>query len=210
MNILLDPNVAYLLLVTGLTLAILALFAPGTIVLEVGAFIMLLLAGYTMIVLPINTWALVILVLGVFPFLLALRRYHKYQWLLLGLSMACLIIGTAFLFYSPEGLAIDLWLVIIVSVVSVGLAWFTIRKALEAMAREPAHADNLEGRYGVARSPVHSEGTIYIGSESWSARSDEPIPSGSRVRVLRKEGLILQVEQAPEEPEVDAQAKSSE
>ena len=37
MEFLLDPNVAYLLLVVGTVLAIMALFAPGTGVLEVGA-----------------------------------------------------------------------------------------------------------------------------------------------------------------------------
>ena len=46
MNLLFDPNVAYLLLVIGLIVAILALFAPGTGVLEVGAIFMLFLAGY--------------------------------------------------------------------------------------------------------------------------------------------------------------------
>ncbi len=45
MEILIDPNVAYLLLVVGIVLVIMALFAPGTGVLEIGALFVLFLAG---------------------------------------------------------------------------------------------------------------------------------------------------------------------
>ena len=47
MSFLFDPNVAYLLLVGGFLLAILALFAPGTGLLELGAMAMLVLAGFS-------------------------------------------------------------------------------------------------------------------------------------------------------------------
>ena len=51
---LLDPNVAYVALVVGFVLAILAMVSPGTGVIEVGALFMLFLAGYAMFRLPIN------------------------------------------------------------------------------------------------------------------------------------------------------------
>ena len=46
MDILLDPNVAYVLLVFGLMLAIMAVFTPGTGVIEITALFALALAGY--------------------------------------------------------------------------------------------------------------------------------------------------------------------
>ena len=58
MDILLNPNVFYLLLVAGVLLAIMALFSPGTGVLELGAFFVLLLAGWGVYKLPIHLWAL--------------------------------------------------------------------------------------------------------------------------------------------------------
>ena len=46
MDFLLDPNVAYLILLGGVLLAMLALAAPGTGLFEVGAFFCIALAGY--------------------------------------------------------------------------------------------------------------------------------------------------------------------
>src|SRR5512138_1228702 len=96
MEILLEPNVAYLILVGGFLLAILALFAPGSGVLEVAAFFALFIAGYEVYNLPINWWALLILLLGVFPFLIAVRRSGRLVYL--AVSLAALALGSVFLF----------------------------------------------------------------------------------------------------------------
>ena len=69
MDFLLDPNVAYLILLGGILLGLMAIIAPGTGILEVGAFFCLALAGYAVYNLSFNWWALVILVLSIFPFL---------------------------------------------------------------------------------------------------------------------------------------------
>jgi len=72
-----NPNIAYLLLVGGVMLGIMATLAPGTGVLEAGALVVLVLAGWQMYQLPVNWWALAMLVLGVFPFILAVRHSGK-------------------------------------------------------------------------------------------------------------------------------------
>ena len=64
MSIFLDPNVAYLVLVVGFVLGVLALFTPGTGILEIGVLLALFLAGYSIYNLPINVWALVLLLVG--------------------------------------------------------------------------------------------------------------------------------------------------
>jgi len=61
MDVLLDPNFAYLVLVIATILAILALLSPGSGVIEVGAVIAALLAAYSIYRLPLNGWALAIL-----------------------------------------------------------------------------------------------------------------------------------------------------
>ncbi|HEX7555505.1 MAG TPA: hypothetical protein VF338_02690, partial [Leptolinea sp.] len=83
MNLLLDPNVSYIILVGGFVLAVLAMFAPGTGLLEFGAVLAIVIAGYSMANLPINWWALVILLLGVFPFQYALRRSRNLIFLVI-------------------------------------------------------------------------------------------------------------------------------
>ena len=66
-ELLLNPNVAYLLLVSGVVLGILAIVQPGTGMLEVLTAFCLLLAAYAIYNLSFHWWALAILVVSVIP-----------------------------------------------------------------------------------------------------------------------------------------------
>ena len=59
MDFLLDPNVAYLFLLAGVLLGLMAIISPGTGIFEVGAFFCLALAGYAVYNLSFNLWALI-------------------------------------------------------------------------------------------------------------------------------------------------------
>jgi membrane-bound serine protease (ClpP class) len=54
--------------------------------------------------------------------------------------------------------------------------------------------DKLLGKLGEAKTKIKDDGSVYVGGELWSARSDQPIPSGSPIKVIRREGFILVVE----------------
>ena len=194
MNFLLDPNVAYFLLVFGFLFAVLALFTPGTGILEIGAIFALLLAGYSMLALPINIWALGILILGVFPFLIALKRSHQYWYLVL--TIAALVVGTVFMFRTEDGkAAIDPLLAVVVSSVVILVLWVIGRRGIEAISQQPVHdLDRLLGLTGLAGTDIHHEGSLLIGGEEWTAQSKTPIPAGTEVRVVSRAGLVLQVE----------------
>ena len=198
MEILLNPNVAYLILVIGVILTIMALFAPGTGVLEIGALFVLLLAAWEISQQPINLWALLLLVLGVIPFILAVRKSHKLIYLVV--ALIAFVVGSIYLFQG------DYWwqpgvnpvLAIVTSVMACGFLWIAVTKVLESDRMRPRHKlANLAGEVGEARTDIHSEGTVQIESELWSARSSVLIPEGSKVRVVRREGFILEVEPIP-------------
>ena len=192
-NFLLDPNVAYVMLVGGFLLAILALFSPGTGLLELGALFMLALAGYGIANLPINAWALVILVVGVIPFILALRRTRQWWWLIP--ALAALVVGSIFLFTATDGSpTVNPWLASLVSVLVVPFVWLVGRKSLEALSIPAASLNSLIGMVGEARTEILNEGSVYVNGEDWSARSKTRIPAGAKVRVLSREGLVLEVE----------------
>lgn len=201
-NILLDPNVGYLLLVGGFVLAILALFAPGTGVLEIGAVFALLLAGYTLANLPVNGWAIVLMIVAVFPLVLAVRRWRGRTGLILLLvAIAALILGSVFVYRTASGgPAVNPILAVIVSGGSGWLLWFMARKSLDAFAMIPSHSlDRLVGMRGTVRSDIRPEGTVYVGGEEWSATSDVVIRAGEDVRVKARQGLVLIVEPLKEE-----------
>lgn len=193
-DILLNPNVAYLLLVSGFLLAILALVSPGTGLLEVSALFVLLLAGWGIYNLPVNFWALGLLLLGVFPFLLAVKKSR--QPVYLGISILALVIGSVFLFrgqgWQP---VVHPALAVLVSALVIGFLWLVVRKAIEAEQARPSHdLEALIGAIGEAKTDIHQEGSVQVAGELWSARSAQPIPGGARVRVVGREGLILDVE----------------
>jgi membrane-bound ClpP family serine protease len=198
-EILMNPNVVYLILVLGFMLTIMALIAPGTGILELTAFFMLLIAGWSVynLNMPINYWALAILLLGVIPFLVAVRRTKQPIYLVI--SIISLVIGSAYLFqgqywWQP---AINPFLALIVSVLAGGFLWFATTKALEAAQAPPTHdLTSLIGAEGEAKSDIHEEGSVQIAGELWTAQSEQLIPRGSRIRVIGREGFILHVESA--------------
>jgi len=197
-----NPNVAYLLLWAGLSLALLAVLTPGTGVLEIGALFCLFLAGYAVFNLEVNFWALGIILLGVVFFVLSLRYPEK--WVFLALAIAALIVGSIFLFrqdslWQP---AVDPLLALIVSTVSGLFFWFVTKKVMDARSIRPAHdLTSLIGEVGETKTTVHEDGSVQIGAELWSARSDKVIPSGSQVRVVERDGFTLVVEPLDESEE---------
>ncbi len=201
MEILVDPNVAYLLLVVGIVVAIMAVFAPGTGILEVGALFLLFLAGWDISQQPINFWALAVLVLGVIPFIVAVRRSRNLVFL--AIALVAFIIGSIYLF---QGAAwwqpgVNPILAIIASAIASGYLWIATTKVLETEKLKPRHdLSKILNEVGEARTDIFSEGSVQIGSELWSARSSVAIREGSKVRVLKRDGFILEVEPiAPKE-----------
>ena len=194
MNPLMDPNVAYLLLVFGLVLGVLALFSPGTGYLEIGALFALVLAGIGAYNLAINFWALGIIVVGGVPFTLALRKSG--HWAFLILAIAAVVLGSWFFFRAPDGgPAVNFWLALVTSLVATVILWVVGRKGVEAISmRKDFDLTRLLETYGEAKTNIFKEGTVYINGEEWSAWSEEEIPAGSRVRVIGRVGLLLQVE----------------
>ncbi len=193
MNFLMDPNVGYVLAVGGLILAILALFTPGTGLLEIGALFALVLAGFSIANFAINTWALILLIVGIVPFILAMRRSGKFYYFIV--ALAALVIGSVFLIATPEGvIAVNPYLAIIVSGLSSGFLWLMGRSSFKAMALPKKTLTQLIGKTGEAHTDIFAEGSAYVDGEEWSARSQVFIPLGSQVRVIGREGLVLIVE----------------
>jgi len=194
MEILLNPNIAYLILAFTLMITVLAILSPGTGILELGALFMLALVAWEVYNLSFNWWALITLALGMGFFFLAVRRPKQPVFLIV--SIAALVIGSAFLIPS------DVWwkpavnpvLALLVSLMLTGFFWVVTHKILEARQAPPRLDLNLVlGETGEAKTDIHEEGTVLIGSELWSARSPDRIPRGTHVQVTGRNGFVLDV-----------------
>jgi membrane-bound serine protease (ClpP class) len=198
-DFLLDPNVAYLILVGAALLTMMAVLNPGTGVLEIFALFLWLISGYIIFNLPINFWALGLMLLGLVLFLLSLRKARSLVYL--GLSIGAVIVGSIFLFDQPGWQpAVNPVLAVIVSVFVAGFTWIVAQKAIEADQMRPAHdLEALIGTVGEAETSVGDGGSVQVAGELWSARSEQSIPEGAQVRVIGRDGFHLIVEQVTEE-----------
>lgn len=194
MEFLLEPNIAYLILLGGILLGLMALVSPGTGLFEVGAFFCFALAGYAVYNLAFNWWALIILALSIVPFVYAIRKPKRE--LFLGLSILLLVIGSIFVFvedgWKP---VVNPFVALIASGSLAVFLWVAVRKSVQAVSERPAHdIEDLIGRTGEARTKILEEGSVFVAGEMWSAKSSDSIPAGSPIRVVRREGFILVVE----------------
>jgi len=63
----------------------------------------------------------------------------------------------------------------------------------------PSRTEPLVGRHGQVTDdidPTLGTGRINVGGEDWAARSHEALPSGTKVRVVAADGIVLEVTRA--------------
>ena len=198
MEFLLNPNIAYVLLVVGFVLTLLAILTPGTGMLEIGAFFCLALAAYIAFNIGFNPWALIVILLGLVPFFYATRKPKRGVWL--GISIAAILISSLYLFNEDGWLPdVNPILALFISILAGGFIWLTASKTIKAHAAQPMHdLGALIGQVGETRTKVHESGSAQVAGELWSVRSEKEIPPGKPVRVLAREGFILVVEKTEE------------
>ena len=63
----------------------------------------------------------------------------------------------------------------------------------------PSRTEPLVGRHGQVThdiDPTLGTGRINVGGEDWAARSAEPLPAGTKIRVVAADGIVLEVTRA--------------
>jgi membrane-bound ClpP family serine protease len=194
MDFLLDPNIAYLLLVAATFLALMAITAPGSGIPEISALFCMVLAGYAVYHLSLNGWALALLLLSVVPFVFSIRGPRRELWL--ALSIVGLTVGSVFFFPAGKGIiSVNPGLAIVTSALYAAFLWIAVRKVLQVSQTKPVNdISALIGERGETKTPVKAEGSVQVAGELWSARSEKPIPVGTPVRVVGREGFVLIIE----------------
>lgn len=195
MEFFLNPNTAYLILMLGIVFAFLALITPGTGLLEVLAVLILIGAGYITSQIGLTLWALILLIVSIVPFFYGIRKPKR--GIFLAISLVGIVSGSAYLFPSNGWLpVVNPFLVIVTSTLISFFLWFTARKVLQTMQREPLHdLEKVVGMTGIAKTSIHDSGSVQVGGELWSARSTKVIPAGRHVKVVRREGFTVIVEE---------------
>jgi membrane-bound serine protease (ClpP class) len=200
LNVVVDPNVAMLLLMAGLLGLYVEFNQPGLILPGVLGAGCLLLAMIAMQVLPFSWVGVLLLLLG--AGLLIAEGFVSSFGVLFGIGLASLLIGGAMLFDRPDlsDLSLDFWRVLVPAVIGVGACAGLLVFAIGRVARRPqtAGVDELIGMIGVASTRLDPSGTVFVRGEYWRADAEQPIEADQRVEAVSVEGLRLRVRRAPE------------
>ena len=89
------------------------------------------------------------------------------------------------------------------SVLSATIIWISTERIRNINGvRLSDDPDSVVGLIGetITEIEVHSAGSVLVEGDLWQARSKEPIPAGSRVRVLRQDGFWLTVKKVENLP----------
>jgi membrane-bound serine protease (ClpP class) len=193
LNVITDPNVAYVLMMLGTLGLIFELSNPGAIVPGVIGGISLILAFFAFQSLPIN-YAGMLLILFALVLFIAEVKVVSHGVLAIG-GVVAMALGSLMLYDEPEAGFRVSWLVIIPTVlVTAGIFVFALTAGVRALGRRPQlGAEALVGATGTAYEPLTPEGHIKLHGELWRAVADRPVPDGAVVRVVGVDGLTLRV-----------------
>jgi len=197
--VIVDPNVAMLLLLAGMLGLYVEFNQPGLILPGVLGAACLLLAMIAMQVLPFS-WVGVLLVLLGVGMLVAEAFVTSWGFLFAG-GLLCLLIGGSLMFDRPDlsDLSVDFWRVLVPAVSALGICAGLLVLAVGRVVRraQTAGVDELIGMIGVASTRLDPSGTVYLRGEYWRADAEEPIEANERVEALSVEGLRMRVRRAP-------------
>jgi membrane-bound serine protease (ClpP class) len=199
LDLLANPNIAYLLMMAGLLGLYVEFTNPGGIFPGVAGAICLILAFYALQTLPINYAGLLLIMLGIGLFI-AEAFTPTYGVLGVGGAVS-MILGSIMLIDSPAPALQISWAVIIpVVIVSAVLFIITVTIALRVYREKPdTGVEGIMGLQATAKTDIHADGQVFMRGEYWRAWSDEPIQKGEKVTVIAVEGLKVKVRKGTEQ-----------
>ena len=189
-----DPNIAYILMMVGLVGLYFELSHPGAVLPGVVGGISLVLAFFAFQTIPVNYAGVLLIILALVFFILEMK-IASYGLLSIA-GIASLLLGSLMLFEDTgngRGLS---WEVLVPTMVVVsGFFVFISGLVFKSHLSKPRTGTNgLVGEIGVVKETILTEGRVLVHGELWKATSKDPIEKGAKVRVVKIERLVLEVE----------------
>ncbi len=190
-----DPTLAYVLLVLGLWVGVTAILIPGSGIAEGIALLALGVSAWMLSQLSVHWLGLAVLVSGVmgfvvFPFMMP--RYAR--WAELGLVFQ--LIGGRYLYIHPLN---NVWVVLFMVGIAFAYNRFFLAPLMKRMQQSPQvgnDAQRLLGAVGSVTLPIvpPERGVAQLNGELWSVKCEVAVERGASVRVVAVNGLDVRVE----------------
>jgi membrane-bound serine protease (ClpP class) len=197
LNIISDPNIAYIFLILGFYGLFFELSNPGSIFPGVVGGICIILAFFAFQTLPVNYAGVLLILLAIVLFILEIK-ITSYGLLSIG-GIVSMLMGSMMLIDSTEPFAYIFkisWQVILPAVL-VTAAFFIIAMVFVIRTHRKKAVtgkEGLIGAIGVCETEINPEGKIFLHGEFWNSISEEVIQPKEKVRVVGADGLTLKVE----------------
>lgn len=197
LNIIVDPNIAYILMTVGFLGIILELYSPGAIFPGVIGGISIILAFYAMHTLPINYAGLALIIFAIILFILEVQTVSN-GILSIG-GVIALLLGSFMLLRNESPLeVVKISKAVIIPTVALTAGFFLMLVGLGLRAQrrnQVTGAEALPGSTGVAQESFEDAGMVLVLGELWKAETTgAPVVKDTRVRVTGRKGLTLLVE----------------
>ena len=198
LDLLSDPNIAYILLLMGMYGILFELYNPGAILPGIVGVIALVLSFYSMHTLPINYAGLALIVFAIILFLLEIKIV-SHGLLAIG-GIVSLLLGSMMLVKSGssmEVIKISRTVIFSATTVSALFFLFVIGLGIKAQRRKVVTGkEGMTGAVGEAMDMLAPTGTVKVYGEIWNAESvSGTIDRGEKVRVIEMKNMKLFVEQ---------------
>jgi membrane-bound serine protease (ClpP class) len=196
LDLLSDPNIAYILFMIGIYGIMFELYNPGSIFPGVIGGISLIVAFYSLHTLPVNYAGLALIIFAVILFIAEIKVV-SHGLLTIG-GIISLILGSIMLIDTESTLEVIKisWQVILVIVIFTSAFFiFAIGFGIKAQSRKPTTGiEGIIGEIGETISNLEPEGQIRVHGELWNAESlDGAISKGTKVKVTQVSNLKLMV-----------------
>jgi membrane-bound serine protease (ClpP class) len=196
LNIISDPNIAYILLMLGFYGLMFELYNPGSTLPGIVGVICLILAFYSLHTLPINYAGLALIIFALLLFLLEIK-IASHGVLAIG-GIISLLLGSMMLIRTGSGdIGRISWSVIISATAVTALFFlFVVGMGLKAQRLKPTTgSEALIGETGIAKENLHPIGMVMVHGELWQAESvSGEIDTGEKIRVKSMQGFKLFVD----------------
>jgi membrane-bound serine protease (ClpP class) len=193
LSVITNPSIALILMMIGIYGLIFEFSNPGFVLPGVAGAICLLLGLFALQLLPINYAGLALILLGL-AFMVAEAFLPSFGALGIGGIVAFVIGGLILIDTDVPGFGIPIALLLTIAILSAVALFLIGALALKARSRPKLGGrEEIIGSTAEALNDFEGEGWVRMHGESWRATSAVPLVRGERVRVVRSEGLKLEV-----------------
>ncbi len=190
-----DPSIAYMLLLAGMFGLFFEFSNPGFVLPGVVGAISLLLALYALQMLPVSYAGLGLIILGI-AFMIAEVFIPSFGVVGIGGVIAFMIGSVMLIDTDIPGYGIPWSVIVPVGITSALFIFFVGGLALKAR-KQPvvSGSEELVGSVGeVLENFDGKDGWARVHGENWRIKSRQPLSRGQKIRVVRMDGLVFDVE----------------